>query len=141
MIFFFVNVKNMSSKTKMEFLDSVPAAKLRQYKKCLEARGRPSKECKPIRDEFNKFVKANKSASKAKSAPAPKVKPAPKAKAKPAPKAKPMTAAEKCKKTPIAKCEKPCKVFKTPNGKYCRKPKSAPKSPTKQTKKALSMMA
>ena len=99
----------------MEFLDSVPAAKLRQYKKCLEARGRPSKECQPIRDEFNKFVKTTK--------------------------AKPMTAAEKCKKTPITKCEKPCKVFKTPNGKYCRKPKSAPKSPTKQTKKALSMMA
>lgn len=127
----------MSSKTKMEFLDSVPAAKYSEYKKCLEARGRPSKECKPIRDEFNKFVKA----TKAKPVPKAKAKPAPKAKAKPAPKAKPMTAAEKCKKTPITKCEKPCKVFKTPNGKYCRKPKSAPKSPTKQTKKALSMMA
>ena len=120
----------MSSKSKLEFLDSIPAAKLRDYKKCLEARGRPSKECKPIRDEFNKFVKANKSAPRAT-----------KAKAKPAPKAKPMTVAEKCKKTPIAKCEKPCKVFKTPNGEYCRKPKPTPKSPTKQTKKALSMMA
>ena len=124
----------MSSKSKTEFLDSIPAAKLREYKKCLEARGRPSKECKPIRDEFNKFVKANKSTPKAKPT-------ASKSKAKPAPKAKPMTVAEKCKKTPIAKCEKPCKVFKTPNGEYCRKSKHTPKSPTKQTKKALSMMA
>jgi hypothetical protein len=125
----------MSTKSKLEFLDSVPVAKLREYKKCLEARGRPSKKCQPIRVEFNKYVKANKVE--------PKVKPVLKAKsapnAKPAPKAKPMTVAEKCKKTPVVECKEPCKIFKTPNGKYCRKPKSKPRKSSKQEKKTLSM--
>ena len=135
----------MSSKSKMEFLDSVPVAKLREYKKCLEARGRPSKECKPIRDEFNKFVKANKSApratkAKAKTAHAPKAKPAPAPKAKAAPKAKTIKA--KCGEIKdMKKCEKPCKVFKTPNGPQCTKPKTRAKKSSKQTMKALSMMA
>lgn len=148
----------MSTKSKLEFLDSIPVAKSREYKKCLEARGRPSKECQPIRAEFKKFVKANKSAPKAKPAPAPKAKakPAPKAapKAAPAPKAK-ATSAPKAKAAPKAKtikdkcrdikdmkkCEKPCKVFKTPNGTYCTKPKTRAKKSSKQTMKTLSMMA
>ena len=136
----------MSSKSqKSEFLDSIPAAKLREYKKCLEARGRPTKECKPIRDEFNKFVKANKSApratkAKAKAKPVPKAKPAPAPKAKAAPKAK--TIKEKCRKIKdMKKCEKPCIVFKTPTGPYCTKPKTRAKKSSKQTMKALSMMA
>ena len=138
-----MSTKNQS---KTEFLDSIPAAKLREYKKCLEARGRPSKECKPIRDEFNKFVKANKSAPKAKAKSAPKTKVAPKAKPAPAPKAKAApkakTIKEKCREIKdMKKCEKPCIVFKTPTGPYCTKPKTRAKKSSKQTMKALSMMA
>lgn len=119
----------MSTKIKQEFLDSVPVAKVKEYRECLEKRGRPSKKCVPIREELKAFKAASKPASKSVPKPAPKAKPS-----------KPMTVADKCKKTPIKKCEKPCKVFKTPNGKYCRKAPPGPKKSSKQEKKTLSMM-
>ena len=140
---------------KQKFLETVPLSELIQYKKCLnKGRGRPTKECSPIMKEYKNFVNnqkverklkivsKDKPLSKDKSASKPTTVP----KSKPS---KPMTFAEKCKKTPIAKCNKNiknnkneiCKVFKTPNGKYCRKSKLKTKQPSKQEKKALSMMA
>ena len=120
----------MLSKNKTQFLESVPLAKLNKYRNCLQKRGRPSKECVPIREEFKAFTDAPKAkvASKAKAA----------SEAKPS---KPMTVAEKCKKTPIKKCDKPCKVFTTPSGKYCRKLKTGSRKSSAQEKKTLSMMA
>ena len=123
----------MSTKIKQEFLDSVPVTKVKEYKECLSKRGPTTDKCKPIKSEFEKFKKAAKAevASKTKAV----------SKDKSVSKAKPMTVAEKCKRTPITKCKTPCKVFKTPNGKYCRKLKPGAKKSSKQEKKTLSTMA
>ena len=139
----------MSSNYKKKFLDSVPDSKLREYKKCLYALGRPSKECQPIREEFKTYLKANKSAPKTK----PKAKVAPKAKVVPKPKAtkcadvKSMSsnpASEKAFKNEcksVTEANKKCKVFRKPQDKklYCYKPSK--KGLSKTTVKSLSQMA
>ena len=133
-------VKEYKNFIKKEFLDSAPVTKLSEYKECLksmEKRGRPSINCAPIRKEYKNFMKASKNALTSKESPVVK---APIA-TPPTTKAKKITIAEKCKKTPIAECKEPCKVYKTPNGEYCRKPKTKAKKSSKQTTKALSMMA
>ena len=62
----------MSSKQKTDFLNSVPVAKMATYKKCLNAKGRPSKECAPMREEFKVFVsKAAKPALRPSPPPSP----------------------------------------------------------------------
>lgn len=67
----------MSSKIKQEFLDSVPVAKVAEYRRCLSKPGPTTDECKPIKAEFNKFVDAKaKAAHKTKATKAaPNVKP------------------------------------------------------------------
>ena len=135
---------------KKEFLDSAPVTKVSEYKECLktmENRGRPSKNCAPIRKEYNNFMKASKNALKSKEAPvvkAPVVK-APVVKASiatlPTTKAKKITVAEKCKKTSIAECKEPCKVYSNLYGEYCRKSKTKAKKPSGLTINSLSMMA
>ena len=133
----------MMEKKKQMFLDTVPVSELTQYKKCLnKGRGRPTNECSPLMKEYKNFVNKQKVKRIPKPKSASNTKPSHKSthvsESKPS---KPMTIAKKCKKTSIAECEKPCKVFKTPSGEYCRKPKSKAKKSSKQEKKTLSMMA